>query len=50
MSAPGAGIYQVAAYSGDWNNGVFNGSCGDTTEQITVAKATPNLTTTPGSK
>ncbi len=40
-------IYWVASYSGDGNNEVVSGSCGDANEASVVTKDTPTLSTTP---
>lgn len=46
-SAYTPGVYQwVAHYSGDFNNAPADGSCGDTTEQLTINTAVPTATST----
>jgi hypothetical protein len=41
-----AGTYDwIASYAGDGNNSGFTTSCGDPNEEITVAQATPSITT-----
>jgi hypothetical protein len=37
--------YWIASYSGDANNNGKSGSCGDSGESVTVAKATPSIST-----
>jgi Domain of unknown function DUF11 len=43
---PAAGTYYwIASYAGDANNNGFTTGCGDDNEQITIAKASPTITT-----
>jgi uncharacterized repeat protein (TIGR01451 family) len=45
-SPAGAGTYKwVASFAGDGNNDAASGSCGDPNESVTVAKASPAIST-----